>query len=219
MSDDRMFNSGGDAYPRPRRALSGILLVVYVAVFLLEEIYVDNRLSRIQFINSTFALSLDGLKQGYLWQLLTYQFMHGGYVHLLFNCLVLHYVGRTVETLLGRPAFVLVFFGGGLVGGLVQCLTALLPGGVDVPVVGASGGLMALLGVICWQFWTQRLRLLIMFIIPVNLTGRSMLILLTIIDVGGALLLRDNIAHYAHLGGLYTGFLAMKYLFGRRYLG
>lgn len=212
MSESGHHPPPGFAPHRSRFTLSGTLLIIYIVVYLTEKFYTDDRLTRIQFISSTFALSVDGLKHGYLWQLLTYQFMHGGDLHLILNCMALHFIGGTVELLLGRLAFIGVYFGGGIVGGLVQCAAGMLAGQGDIPMVGASGGLMALFGVICWQFWGQRLRLLIMFIIPVNLTGRSMLLLLTAIDVGGAIIHKGNIAHYAHLGGLYAGFLAMKLL-------
>jgi membrane associated rhomboid family serine protease len=210
MSD---YESYGQPPPlvRPRRLLSNGLLVVYVAVFLLEHFFADTR-SRSHFVSSTFALSLGGLKEGNFWQLLTYQFMHGGDLHLIMNCLGLYFIGPTVELLLGRVRFLVLYFGGGIVGGLLQLLMGVLTGGPDVAMVGASGGLMALLGVVACQFWNQRLRLLIMFILPVSLTGRSMLILLTVVDLAGAFFHDSVIAHYAHLGGLYAGFLGMKFL-------
>jgi rhomboid family protein len=197
------------------KTLTSMLLVIYVAIYLIEQFYIDDRVSRTQFVYGTFALSLGGLKQGYLWQLLTYQFMHGSDLHLIVNCLALYFIGPTVELLLGRARFVIVYFGGGLLGGLVQLVSVNWLGGQDVAMVGASGGLMALLGVVAYHFWNQRLRLLIFFVLPVSLTGRSMLIVLTIIDLGGALMPRSHIAHFAHLGGLYSGFLASRYLVRR----
>lgn len=203
--------------PASPRFLSNGFLFVYVGVYVLELLYVDSpqRWSREQFVSSTFALSWGGLKQGCVWQLLTYQFMHGGELHLFLNCLGLYFVGPTVEMLLGRIRFLFVYFGGGVVGGLLQILVGHLHGGVDVAMVGASGGLMALLGVISCRFWTQRLRLLLFFILPVSLTGRGMLILLTVVDLAGALFHQSVIAHYAHLGGLYAGFLWTKLLMRR----
>lgn len=201
--------------PVPRRLLSNTLLVSYVAIYLLEQFYVTTP-SRGHFISSTFALSLGGLKEGQFWQLLTYQFLHGGDLHLVMNCLGLYFIGPTVELLLGRVRFVALYFGGGVVGGLLQLTMGALTNSPDVAMVGASGGLMALLGVVSCQFWRQRLRLMIMFILPVSLTGKGMLILLTAIDVAGALFHDSVIAHYAHLGGLYAGFLGMRYLQRRR---
>ena len=49
-----------------------------------------------------FALSLDGLQAGHVWQLLTYQFMHGGFWHIFLNCWAIFVFGRAVETALGK---------------------------------------------------------------------------------------------------------------------
>ncbi len=210
MSD---FPGHGQPPPLVRQPgrLSNALLVIYVAVFLLERFFV-NSASSAHFVSSTFALSLGGLKEGYLWQLLTYQFMHGGDLHLVMNCMGLYFIGPTVEILLGRARFLALYFGGGIAGGLLQLFMGLVQGGPDVAMVGASGGLMALLGVVACQFWRQRLRLMIMFILPVSVTGRGMLILLTAVDLAGAFFHDSVIAHYAHLGGLYAGFWGMKFL-------
>lgn len=212
MPEYDTFSGRQSPFVTRKKSLTTVLIVVYVAIYLLEQIYIDGRLSRTHFVYSTFALSIGGLKQGYLWQLLSYQFMHGSDLHLIVNCMALYFIGPTVEILLGRMRFLAVYFGGGVVGGLVQLVVGNWLVGEDVAMVGASGGLMALLGVVAYQFWRQPLRLLIFFILPVNLTGRSMLILLTAIDLGGAILHKGNIAHYAHLGGLYSGFLATRFL-------
>src|SRR6266849_1159907 len=55
-----------------------------------------------------FALSIDGLKQGSVWQLLTYQFMHANFLHLLFNCLAIYVFGLDVEHTLGRARFLIL---------------------------------------------------------------------------------------------------------------
>src|SRR4051812_30018005 len=60
------------------------------------------------------ALSLDGLKQGMVWQLLTFQFMHGGLMHLLFNLVSLWSFGRPVEMLLGKRKFLALYLTSGV---------------------------------------------------------------------------------------------------------
>jgi len=211
-------NSGSSSNPRnpgpllQGRNLCSLLVFACIGAFLLVEYYTDNRLSRIQWVYGTFALSMDGLKRGCVWQLVTYMFLHGGYLHLGFNCVVLYFVGGDVERFLGKMRFLLIYFGGGVVGGLAQCAAGFIPGERFGVIVGASAGLMALMGAVSVIFWRNRLRLLVMFVIPVSLTGRGTLILLTLFDVAGAILQRGPFAHYGHLGGLYTGFLLMRYL-------
>src|SRR5437588_7714579 len=66
------------------------------------------------------ALSLSGLKHGYVWQLLTYQFMHAGTLHLLCNCWAIYVFGLDVEHTFGRARFLILYFASGIIGGLVQ---------------------------------------------------------------------------------------------------
>jgi membrane associated rhomboid family serine protease len=72
--------------------------------------------------------------------LLTHIFLHGGLLHLAMNMVFLAWVGRQVEWLLGPARFLLLFFVGGVAGGLLQ--VAVTPGSM-VPVVGASGAISA----------------------------------------------------------------------------
>ncbi|WP_199554722.1 rhomboid family intramembrane serine protease [Sandaracinobacteroides hominis] len=72
--------------------------------------------------------------------LITHIFLHGGLVHLAMNMVFLVWVGRMVEWRLGMSRFLLLFFLGGIAGGLAQVLTA---SGSVVPVVGASGAISA----------------------------------------------------------------------------
>src|SRR5262245_48128350 len=55
------------------------------------------------------ALSLYGLKHGWIWQLLTFQFLHGSFTHLLFNMLGLWMFGRNVEMFVGKRKLLTVY--------------------------------------------------------------------------------------------------------------
>src|SRR5579862_6686530 len=68
------------------------------------------------------ALSWEGLKHGYIWQLFTFQFLHGGVLHLLFNCWVIYVFGREIEMALGVRRFLTLYLSSGVIGGLVQAL-------------------------------------------------------------------------------------------------
>jgi membrane associated rhomboid family serine protease len=69
-----------------------------------------------------FELSLWGMFHGYVWQLLTYQFMHGSWPHVLLNCWALFVFGRPVEWAVGKKRFLTVYFLSGIFGGLLQVL-------------------------------------------------------------------------------------------------
>ena len=100
-----------------------VLLVINVVVFLLQ--LVVGRFSHFP-IDDYFALSVEGLRHGFVWQLLTYQFMHGGWIHLLLNCWAIYVFGQEVELTLGRKSFLTLYFSSGIAGGLLQTLAALL---------------------------------------------------------------------------------------------
>ena len=76
--------------------------------------------------SDNLALSLDGIKQGHVWELLSFQFMHGGWLHLLLNCWVLYMFGREVELALGKVRFLVLYFSGCVAGVLLQMSVSFL---------------------------------------------------------------------------------------------
>ena len=61
-------------------------------------------------------LSKQGLMHGYVWQLLTFQFLHAGWLHLIFNGLAIYFFGRSVEYVLGRSRWLRLYFASGVLG-------------------------------------------------------------------------------------------------------
>lgn len=163
-------------------------------------------------LNDYFALSADGLRHGYVWQLLTFQFMHGGLIHLLLNCWAIYIFGREVEEALGQRSFLTLYFSSGIIGGLFQALAGVLLGGTFAgPVVGASAGAFGLIAAFAILYPERPLTLLLFFIIPVNLRAKFLLIFSALIALFGIAFRAGNIAHAAHLGGMLTGILFVRY--------
>src|ERR1043166_2857600 len=118
-------------------------------------------------VHDYFALSVEGLRHGYLWQLLTFQFMHGIVMHLVFNCLAIFVFGRDVEEALGRRSFLTLYFSSGVIGGLFQSLAGVLLGGWFAgSVVGASAGAFGLVAAFA-VLYPERI-LLLFFVIPMR---------------------------------------------------
>ncbi|HEX7618418.1 MAG TPA: rhomboid family intramembrane serine protease, partial [Verrucomicrobiae bacterium] len=105
------------AYHEPRVSFTVALLIVNAAVFIVQ-LAASNSLSGAEIEDRYFALSLGGLKHGFVWQLLTFQFMHAGWMHLIFNSLAIYFFGRPVETALGRRHFLTLYLASGIIGGL-----------------------------------------------------------------------------------------------------
>jgi len=190
------------------------LLVANVVVFLLQQAFLASPAIRY------FPLSIEGLRHGYVWQLLTFQFMHAGWIHLLVNCWVLYMFGRELEGALGRKSFLVLYLSSGVVGGLVQVLTgaiamhfsdALWAVRFAAPTVGASAGVFGLVAAFATLYPERPLMLLLFFIIPVNMRAKFLLLFSAVVALAGLLFPSDNVAHAAHFGGMLTGVLFIRY--------
>jgi membrane associated rhomboid family serine protease len=203
------------AYHEPRVSFTVALLIFNAAVFLVQ-LAASQSLRGLEIQNNYFALSLAGLEHGFVWQLLTFQFMHAGWVHILFNSLVIYFFGRPVEDALGRRHFLALYLAGGIIGGLVQMLfVLLLPQFFDIPVVGASAGASGLVAAFAILHWEERFSLLIYFI-PVTMTGKTLLMVSLALAFVGMLTPNSGIANAAHLGGILTGgFYVRLFIQGR----
>lgn len=154
------------------------------------------------------------LLHGWVWQLFTFQFLHGGPLHLILNCAMLYMFGRSVEETLGRRRFLEIYFGSGVAGGLLHCaLSWIFPSFFhDVPVVGASAGVFGLMSAFAVLNWEQPITTLVAFIIPVTMRAKFLVLVMAVIAVLGLLDRTSGIAHAAHLGGLLAGLIYVKYL-------
>jgi len=148
------------------------------------------------------------------WTLFTYMFLHGGFWHLAFNMLVLYFFGPRLESRLGSRVFLQLYFFSGLVAGLVSVVVPfLLPTfSTMTAVVGASGALYGVLLAFA-EYWPDERILIIPIPVPIRI--RTMVILATLIAVGGIALevagSPQRIAHHAHLGGFLGAWLFLKW--------
>src|SRR5438270_3016508 len=153
------------------------LLVLNACAFFLQLLLAQrNPLAVFDYL----ALSTAGLRHGYVWQLLTYQVLHGGFIHLLCNSLAIFVFGRDVEEALGRKSFYTLYFTSGIIGGLCQALAGVFLGGrFAAPVVGASAGAFGLTAAFALLF-PERL-LLFLFFVPIQ--ARYLLLLSAVVAV------------------------------------
>lgn len=187
-----------------------VLLVVNVVAFILQNVFY--RFSSFP-VDGWFALSVGGLRHGFVWQLLTYQFMHGGWLHLLLNCWAIYVFGREIEETLGWMHFLVLYFSSGVIGGLFQALGGVLLGGAfAAPVVGASAGAFGLVAAFATLYPERPLMLLLFFIIPLSIRAKFLLWFSAGLALFGIIFPMDNIAHAAHLGGMLTGIVFVRYV-------
>lgn len=199
--------------------VTNALLVANVAAFILQ-VLAQKFFPRFP-VDHYLALSLAGLQEGYLWQLLTFQFLHGGIFHLLLNCWGIYVFGHAVEQTLGRRRMLEVYLLSGMAGGGFHVLGSLLfPhhfGVVTIlgithyePVVGASAGLFGLMAVFATLFPQQDLKVLLLFVFPITVSARVLVAVCAGVSVLGLLLTRSHVAHGAHLGGMLAGYLYVR---------
>lgn len=141
----------------------------------------------------------------------SYQFLHGGFVHLFSNLVFLMIFGSLLEPVLGSVIFLFSYLISGFfaAGAFIE-----LSGLSGVPLVGASGAISGLMGIIVAMYWREKLDY-IYWILPVkgyvgivSLPAWVLLILWGASDLAGYLgTIRElgGIAHAAHIGGALHG--------------
>ncbi len=212
MLDDRSYMRTDS---RPTWSATIALMIALVVCFLIQ-IFVG---PAVHGFNEVFMLSMDGLKQGRFYELITFQFMHSGFMHLAGNLLGLYFFGASVEASLGRRQMLILYFLAGSIGGLLQVgLGAVIPGQIGLylsgPVVGASAGVYGLIAAFATRAPDQPISMLILFVIPVTFLAKVFIYIEASIAILGILrpMYMPPWAHGAHLGGMITGILFVKWL-------
>ena len=176
------------------------LLIANIAVYVLQRLVLPY-----------WIVGLFGLvpylvwRDFYIWQLFTYQFLHGGLMHLLFNMLALWMFGCDLERRWGSEFFLKYFFVS-VVGGAILN-TVFLPGQIG-PSIGASAGIYGIL--LAFGLIYPNQIIYFYFLFPIKMKYFVMIIggiaLLSSLDSG-----QSGIAHLAHLGGMIFGYIYLRW--------
>jgi membrane associated rhomboid family serine protease len=175
------------------------LMIIMGAVFLLQMILTG-------WINFYLGLVPILIWQKYfLWQLVTYMFLHGGISHLIFNLLALWMFGGELENYWGSRKFLGYFLFCGIGAGI--CTVVFTPYQF-IPVIGASGAIYGILLAFGWLFPNRLIYIYFLFPIP----AKYMVIIFGLIELfSSASGTGGGIAHLTHLGGLLFGLFYMAY--------
>jgi len=140
-----------------------------------------------------------------VWQLITYQFLHAGLMHLFMNMLWLFFFGAEVERALGTRQFYRFYLGCGALGVLATFVPYFLWN--DAPVVtGASGAVM---GVMVAFALLQPDRQFYLFPLPMPINARALVLIVVVMNVITALG-DSQISVWTHFGGMAAGYAYMK---------
>ena len=150
------------------------------------------------------------------WQLVTYMFMHGGFGHLFFNMYTLFIFGSVLENVWGTKKFLTFYFVTGIGAALVNIGVQYLTGSFALT-VGASGAIYGILMGYAMLYPDSTLTLLFP---PVSMKAKWFVLIFAGIELllGISNNPADNVAHFAHLGGLVFAFLLLMFWKKRRRL-
>ena len=187
------------------------LLIINAVVYFIQLIFGEVMIGGTPgwyVLNKWFALN--PFADGYnfqIWQLITYQFMHGGFSHILFNMFALWMFGMEIENMWGSKKFLYYYLLCGVAAGLLQLFIPPLLGTAAAVTIGASGAVYGVLIAFGMVFPNRHIYLY--FLVPVRakyLIGFLIILEFLLIDSAGS-----NVAHLAHLGGALCGFLYIMF--------
>lgn len=198
------------------------ILIINVLVFLADYVLVSKGLfmfePRLAITQPYWYGALHHFTSDYFMphQLVTYMFLHGGFSHMFFNMFAVFMFGRTLETVWGAKRFLIYYMVTGIGAGLVQELVWSLefasnPAALSfATTVGASGAVFGILLAFGMLFPNAEL---IMIPIPIPIKAKYFVIGYGVLELflGIANFSGDNIAHFAHLGGLLFGVILILY--------
>lgn len=162
--------------------ITKVLIIINVLLFILTLLDVN--------LFNKLILDPIGVRNGEVYRLLTSIFMHGSIYHLVVNMYSLYFLGKELETFLGKTKFIIIYLISGLTGSLLSCILT------NSYSLGASGAIFGLLGSLLYFGMHYRLYLgsvLVKQIVPIIVL--NLLIGFTFSGIDNA----------AHIGGLIGG--------------
>jgi len=152
-----------------------------------------------------------------LYTLFTSMFVHGGFAHIIGNMIIFFFLGMAFEQRIGAKKFLIIYLITGVCGALTHSLLNI---GSAITLIGASGAIFGIMGAFAFSYPRDEV------VMPIPL---GIIMVLRRIKVIYAVLLfaaletvivifdvQDNTAHFAHLGGLISGFVLAAILIGRK---
>ena len=182
------------------------LVIINTVIFLIDILL--RTFLKSDFIIYNFSLIPElVVKNFYIWQIFTYQFLHGGIFHILFNMMALWMFGAELEARWGSKKFYQFYLISGTFTGVI-ILTFNLFMGNNVPTIGASGVIFAIMLAYA-IYWGDRVVYLWM-LIPIKIKYfviiMGLISFVSMINPGAS-----NISHIGHLGGILSGYLCLKF--------
>jgi len=143
--------------------------------------------------------------------LVTYMFIHGGWLHLIGNLLLLYLTGPFIEDVWGRPIFAAFYVIAGIFSGF---MFSLYYPNFTGPLIGASGAIAGLMGVFLIRYWRTKIKFFFFFFIihgTFKAPAWMMLPIWLALEIFSANAIDSinaeggGVAHWAHIWGFILG--------------
>lgn len=186
------------------------LIGINTGVFLLMALFSMARIPLGLYIKDYCALvPMDVVQHGFIWQIVTYSFLHEGFGHWFWNMIGLWMFGSAIENAWGTRRFVELYFIG-VVGAAVTTVALSyghILGNPRTATVGASGGIYAILIGFGILFAESEI---MMIPFPFTIKGKYFVGILIVVTLVLAMSGGGSVAYVAHLGGLLFGWLYVR---------
>jgi membrane associated rhomboid family serine protease len=202
-SPSRYYASSFSFGPGPISTALKALIGANVAVFLAQLF--------LPILTDVLGLRPVFVLHGWVWQLVTYMFLHGGLMHILFNMLALWMFGAELERIWGTRYFLKFYFVTGVGAGALTVLFSLLPFAFaqqlqHAIVIGASGAIYGLLLAYALYFPDRPIYMWMLFPIPAKIFVAIMGAIAFVSSLGDG----GGVANATHLGGLLVAYIFLK---------
>jgi membrane associated rhomboid family serine protease len=191
--------------PYMRSSLSGYfppgvkwLLIVNTAIFILTYLFGTPLLLALAPVAVVYHFAI--------WQLVTYQFLHGGITHILFNMLALWMFGTPLERDWGTKRFVKYYLYCGIAAGVCDVAINALLGHWGTRTIGASGAIFGLL--LAFGVLYPNQTVLMSFLFPIK--AKYMVMIYAGIELLLSVGPNTGVSSVAHLGGMAFGYVYLK---------
>jgi membrane associated rhomboid family serine protease len=184
------------------------LIAINIAIFAFQDAASDKLSTEILLNFALFpvAVSGDAVTGGFFppsLTIVTYMFLHGGWMHVLLNMLFLFVFGDNIEDAIGRWRYLAFYLLCGVAGGAAHALAS--PGS-NVPLIGASGAIAGVIAAYMMIRPCARITVLLFGFIPIRLASYWVLGFWALTQVWHVLTLeKSDTAWWAHVGGLVAG--------------
>lgn len=203
------------------------LLFINIIIFMVQQVLNQGAYTGLggDVLSDSFGLHFYLADDFRIWQLVTYMFLHGSWSHVLLNMFSLWMFGRVIEQTMSQKRFLIYYFVCGIGAGLCQELWQTVQffsmgGAADLgnpmlgqylnswQTIGASGACYGILLAFGMTFPEERIMLLFP---PIPMKAKYFVIGYAAIELLSAFGSNGNIAHFAHLGGMFFGFLLIRH--------